>query len=77
MQTVLKRVFHNAKDSVSLIIQIDTPPLEVPKLAPKGVVALVLISNAPLLRNFTPVWAESATDHRAFAIKIDLTNRSF
>lgn len=77
MQAVLERVFDHAKDGVPLIMQIDSPPLEVPELASKGVVALVLISDATLLCNFAPIWAEPATDHRTFAIEIDLTDRSF
>jgi hypothetical protein len=68
MQTVLKRVFHDSKDSVPLIIQIDSPPLEVPELTSKGVVALVLISDATLLCDLAPIWAEPATDHRTFAV---------
>ncbi len=77
MQPVLKRVFYDTKNNVPLIIEIDSPPLEVPELTSEGVVALVLISDATLLCNFASIWTEPATNHRAFAVKIHLTDRSF
>ena len=77
MQAELNRVLDDSKDTMSLVMRIDTEPLEIPELVSETLLRFKAIINAPHLYDVASVRTEPGANHRAVAIKSNLFDGSF